>query len=136
MKKKKKLVETESVQRRIARPAHRRIQSGGRKGPNKGQGKDKQNCPKADLESYFDTKQTMSDQDLKELNRAIGSTCTEQYTVETPDGPRHLGTKFNTAPGTNQNDNVDVGRIVEATRTMLYQVFGAWDADTPPHEGE
>ena len=66
MKKKKKPVETESIQRRKARPARRRVQSGGRKRSNKGQGKDKQSCPKA--ESYFDTKQRMSNQDLKELN--------------------------------------------------------------------
>ena len=40
-----------------------------------------------------------------------------------------MGTKFITAPRTNQNDNVEVGKIAEATRTMLYQVFGAWDAE-------
>ena len=37
MKKKKKPVETETVQTRTARPARRKIQSGGRKRPNKGQ---------------------------------------------------------------------------------------------------
>jgi hypothetical protein len=127
MKKKKKPVETESVQRRKARLARRRIQSGGRKRPNKGQSKDKESCSKA--ESYFDTKQRMNDQDLRELNKATGSTCTEGYTVDTPNRIRHLGTKFNIAPGTNQNDNLQVGRIIEATRSMLYQVFGAWDAE-------
>ena len=86
---KKKSEETGPIQRRIARPARRRIQSGGRKRPNKGQSKDEESCPKA--ESYFDTKQKMSNQDLKKLNKATGTTCTEVYTVETPDGIRHLG---------------------------------------------
>ena len=67
----------------------------------------------------------MNGQDLRELNKATGSTCTEGYTVDTPNRIRHLGTKFNISPGTNQNDNLKVGRIVEATRSMLYQVFGA-----------
>ena len=92
MKKKKKPVETESVQIRKARPARRKIQSGGRKRPNKGQDKDK-NCPKA--ESYFDTKQRMSNQDLKKLNKATGTTgttCTEGYNVEPPSGTVSLGT--------------------------------------------
>ena len=91
MKKKKKPVETKSVQRGIARSTRRRIQSGGRKRPDKGQGKDKESSPKA--ESYFDTKQRMTNQDLKELNKATGTTCTEGYTAETPDGTRHLGSK-------------------------------------------
>ena len=40
-----------------------------------------------------------------------------------------MGTKCNTAPGTNQPDNVELGRILEASRSMLYQVFGAWDKE-------
>ena len=71
----------------------------------------------------------MNDQDLRELNKANGSTCTEGYTVDTPDGIRHLGIKFNIAPRTNQNDNLEVGRIAEATSVMLYHVFRAWDAE-------
>ena len=126
MKKRKKPVETESALRKKARPARRKIQSSGRKRPNKGQDKDKQSCPKA--ESYFDTKQRMSNQDLNVLNNATSTTCTEGYNVDTQNGKVYLGTKFNIAPGTNQ-PNKEYDRIVEATRSMLYQMSGAWDKE-------